>query len=194
MILKFHSACSNRQSLGLLHSWVAQPNSYPNTCMPSREAVCTIFMMVFGRIRLGREPRTYFMRGRHAIKPLKWNPFWEATLTIDHPLWKGYLTMYRKSKHRYIDFYPWREATPLERPLFWCKNGGLTRGVPSQHGAEPISWAMAKLLKFCSSDSMVNRVRKSRTTLQNKVRLKVLPEQLALFVNTSVTLKKCTIQ
>ena len=30
----------------------------------------------------------------------------------------------------------------------------------------------------------------SRTTLQNKVRLKVLPEQLTLFVNTSVTFKK----
>ena len=29
-----------------------------------------------------------------------------------------------------IDFYPWQEATPLERPLFWCKRGGLTRGVP----------------------------------------------------------------
>ena len=39
-----------------------------------------------------------------------------------------------------------------------------------------------------------NRARKSRTTLQNKVRLKVLPEQLTLFVNTSVTLKKCIIQ
>ena len=36
--------------------------------------------------------------------------------------------------------------------------------------------------------------RKFRTTLQNKVRLKVLPEQLTLFVNTSVTLKKCIIQ
>ena len=39
-----------------------------------------------------------------------------------------------------------------------------------------------------------HRARKSRTTLQNKVRLKVLPEQLALFVNTSVTFKKCIIQ
>ena len=28
-----------------------------------------------------------------------------------------------------IKFYPWWEATPLERPLFWCKRGGLTRGV-----------------------------------------------------------------
>ena len=41
---------------------------------------------------------------------------------------------------------------------------------------------------------MYNRARKSRTTLQNKVRLKVLPEQLTLSVNTSVTLKKCIIQ
>ena len=39
-----------------------------------------------------------------------------------------------------------------------------------------------------------NRARKSRTTLQNKDRLKVLPEQLTLFVNTSVTFKKCIIQ
>ena len=39
-----------------------------------------------------------------------------------------------------------------------------------------------------------HRARKSRTTLQNKVRLKVLPEQLTLFVNTSVTFKKCIIK
>ena len=38
------------------------------------------------------------------------------------------------------------------------------------------------------------RARKSRTTLPNKVRLKVLPEQLTLFVNTFVTLRKCIIQ
>ena len=38
------------------------------------------------------------------------------------------------------------------------------------------------------------RARKSRTTLQSKVGLKVLPEQLTLFVNTSVTFKKCIIQ
>ena len=36
-----------------------------------------------------------------------------------------------------------------------------------------------------------NRARKSRTTLQNKVRLKVLPEQLTLLVNMSVTFKNC---
>ena len=33
------------------------------------------------------------------------------------------------------------------------------------------------------------RARKSRRTLQNKVRLKVLPEQLTLFVNTFVAFK-----
>ena len=38
------------------------------------------------------------------------------------------------------------------------------------------------------------RARKSRRTLQNKVRLKVLPEQLTLFVNTFVALKKCISQ
>ena len=37
-----------------------------------------------------------------------------------------------------------------------------------------------------------NRAHKSRTTLQNKVRLKVLPEQLTHFVNTSVTLKNAS--
>ena len=45
-----------------------------------------------------------------------------------------------------------------------------------------------------ASQSCNNRARKSRTTLQNKVRLKVLPEQLTLSVNTSVTLKRCIIQ
>ena len=39
-------------------------------------------------------------------------------------------------------------------------------------------------------DGWANRAHKSRTTLQNKVRVKVLPEQLTLFVNTSVTFKK----
>ena len=34
----------------------------------------------------------------------------------------------------------------------------------------------------------------SRRTLQNKVRLKVLPEQLTLFVNTFVAFEKCIIQ
>ena len=39
-----------------------------------------------------------------------------------------------------------------------------------------------------------NRARKSRRTLQDKVGLKVLPEQLTLFVNTFVAFKKCIIQ
>ena len=59
---------------------------------------------------------------------IQWNPFWEATLKRGHP--SGKATWQCKSKHKCIDFYPWREATPLERPLFWCKRGGLTRGVP----------------------------------------------------------------
>ena len=29
-----------------------------------------------------------------------------------------------------ISIYPWWETTLLERPHFWCKKGGLTRGVP----------------------------------------------------------------
>ena len=37
-----------------------------------------------------------------------------------------------------------------------------------------------------------HRTRKSHTTLQNKVTLKVLPEQLTLFVNTSVTFKNAS--
>ena len=38
------------------------------------------------------------------------------------------------------------------------------------------------------------RARKSRRTLQNKVRIKVFPEQLTLFINTFVALKLCSIQ
>ena len=32
----------------LLDSRAARSNSYPNTCVPSREAVCAVFMIVFG--------------------------------------------------------------------------------------------------------------------------------------------------
>ena len=56
------SACPHRQShtlLGLLDSQAVLPNSYPFTCMPSREAVCIIFMMVFGMIRPVCEAMTY---------------------------------------------------------------------------------------------------------------------------------------
>ena len=38
-----------------------------------------------------------------------------------------------------------------------------------------------------------NRARKSRRTLQNKVRIKVFPEQLSPFINTYVALKQCII-
>ena len=61
------SSCSHREFHtlpDLLHSWDALPNSYPHTCMPSRGAVCTIFMMVFDMMRPGRQPVTYLMRDR----------------------------------------------------------------------------------------------------------------------------------
>ena len=51
---------------GLLDSQAALSNSYPNACMPSMEAVCTIFIMVFGMTRLGYEHTNYRMRGGHA--------------------------------------------------------------------------------------------------------------------------------
>ena len=35
-------------------------------CVQSWEAVCTIFMMVFGMTWPGREPTNYRVRGRHA--------------------------------------------------------------------------------------------------------------------------------
>ena len=63
------SACPHRQihtRPGILNSQAALSNSYPNAIMPSREAICTIFMMVFGMTWPGREPATYFMRGIHA--------------------------------------------------------------------------------------------------------------------------------
>ena len=50
------------------------------------------------------------------------------------------------------------------------------------------------LIRYYSTDHLCffhfpHRARKSRPTLQNKVRLKVHPEQLTLFVNTSVPFK-----
>ena len=63
------SACPHRQFHtlpGLLDSWAALPNSNPNACMPCREAVCTIFMMVFGMTRPRGELTTYRARGGHA--------------------------------------------------------------------------------------------------------------------------------
>ena len=55
-----HRVCPHRQFLtlpGLLHSWVALPNSYPNACVPRREANCAIFMMIFGMTRSRNEPK-----------------------------------------------------------------------------------------------------------------------------------------
>ena len=63
------SPCVHRQFHtlpGLLDSRPALSNSYPNACVPCREAGCTIFMMVFGMTRLGHKPPTYRMRGGHA--------------------------------------------------------------------------------------------------------------------------------
>ena len=63
------SACAHRQFHtlpSLLDSRAALSNSYPNAC---REAVYTIFMMVFDRYdfmtRPGREPAFYHKRGGH---------------------------------------------------------------------------------------------------------------------------------
>ena len=39
------------------------------------------------------------------------------------------------------------------------------------------------------ADKTTNRARKSRRALQNKVRIKVFPEQLTLFINTFVVFK-----
>ena len=58
------SASPHRQFhtlLGLLDSQDALSNSYPNACMPSGEVVCTIFMIVFGMTRPGRQLATYRM-------------------------------------------------------------------------------------------------------------------------------------
>ena len=63
------SACPHRQSrtlLGLWHSRAALSTSYPYACMPSWQALCTIFMIIFGITQQGREPMTYRMRGGHA--------------------------------------------------------------------------------------------------------------------------------
>ena len=63
-----YSVCHYRQFHtlhGILdsHNQAALPNSYPNPCMPSKEAVCTIFMMVFGMTLPRCKPMTFLMRG-----------------------------------------------------------------------------------------------------------------------------------
>ena len=60
-------------------------------------------------------------------------------------------------------------------------------------GMQPLNLNNKELPYYIYIYIYIYRVHKSRTTPQNKVRLKVLPEQLTLFVNTSVTLKKCKI-
>ena len=47
-----------------LHCWAALSNT--NALVPSREVVCTNFMMVIDMTLSGREPTTLRMRGRHA--------------------------------------------------------------------------------------------------------------------------------
>ena len=59
---------------------------------------------------------------------LQWNPLWEQPWQKTKP--SGKAARQCKSKHRFMDFNPWWEATLLERPHFWHKRGGLTRGVP----------------------------------------------------------------
>ena len=67
--------------------------------------------------------RNVCQQTKYSGTPFERPPWREAT-----PSEKA--TQQCKSKHKCMDFYPWWEATPLERPLFWCKRGGLTRGVP----------------------------------------------------------------
>ena len=43
-------------TLPSLFSRPALSNYYPNACMPSRKAVCSNFMMVFGMTQSGNEP------------------------------------------------------------------------------------------------------------------------------------------
>ena len=62
------SACPNRQFHtlpGLLDSQAALSNSNPDTCVLCREAVCIIFMMVFGMTRQECEPTTYRISWTH---------------------------------------------------------------------------------------------------------------------------------
>ena len=46
--------------------------------------------------------------------------------------------------------------------------------------------------KYPLTSKFPHSARKSHTTLQNKVKLKVLPEQLTLFVSTSVAFKNAS--
>ena len=64
------SACPHRQSHtlpGLLDSWAALPNSYPNALRAMQGGSLYLFMMVFGMTRLRGELTTYHARGGHAF-------------------------------------------------------------------------------------------------------------------------------
>ena len=66
-----YSACPYGQFFtlpGLLDSWAALQNSYPKAYVPSREAICIFFLLIFGMTRSGREPATYRMRGGTLLK------------------------------------------------------------------------------------------------------------------------------
>ena len=51
---------------GLFLSQARLPDNHSITCIQSREAVCTIFMVIFGMFRPEHEPTIYQMRGGHA--------------------------------------------------------------------------------------------------------------------------------
>ena len=89
---------------------------------------------------------------------LQRNPFWETTLTTGHPSRKA--TSQCKSKHKCIVFYPWQEVTPLVRPLFGCKRGGLTRGVPLYACANPARAFFRPVCKQTKRQPAVNQDRK----------------------------------
>ena len=68
-IFEVHVTIDSSTHYPAFYSWVALSNSYPVDCMPSREAVCTICMMVFGMTWLGREPTTYCEADTLTTKP-----------------------------------------------------------------------------------------------------------------------------
>ena len=75
--------------------------------------------------------------------------------------------------------------------LFMCYSGSLRLQATNSSARPDVSIEQSQGIQTVSC---LNRARKSRRTLQNKVRLKVLPEQLTLFVNTFVAFKKYIIQ
>ena len=99
-----YSACPYRQFFtlpGLLDSWAEQRNSYPKACVPSREAICTIIIMIFGMTRSGREPATYRMRSAgHAITTRKRRMIDKGVK--HHSL---FLSASRKKTHTYLPIY-----------------------------------------------------------------------------------------